>query len=332
MTTFWSVFITLITLGTFIGTAALLIWCGKQLNGKEDGEDMGHEYDGIRELNNPLPKWWSYMFWATIFFGCVYLLLYPGLGNFNGLFDWKSSDQTTKNLNASQASLVKTDGINQYARELAFANEKYGEAYRKLVYKKGALLSIPDIAKNEQAMKVAQRLFIQNCSQCHGSDARGQAGFPNLTDQAWLYGGEPQSIKATIEQGRTGNMPAWLASFGEDGVKNVAAYTLGLSGRKVDAQDAAKGKTRFIVCASCHGTDGKGNPAFGAPDLTDNEWLFGASRKAVEETIAYGRQGVMPAWKNILDQEKIQLLSAYVWKKSAKVRQEKQKEGKTSHE
>lgn len=318
MTTFWSLFITVITIGTLIGCAALLKWCSKDLSHLSDGEDMGHEYDGIRELNNPLPKWWSYLFWATIAFGAIYLALYPGLGNYSGLFHWKSSAQDIDNIDESEQILANSQGINQYARELKFADERFGKIYRKLVYKPGTntLISIRDLAQNSEAMKVAQRLFIQNCSQCHGSDARGQAAFPNLTDNAWLYGGEPQSIKATIVQGRIGQMPAWLDVLGEQGVKEVAAYTLSLSGRKVNAQEAAKGKTRFVVCASCHGTDGKGNPAFGAPDLTDNIWLFGASRKVVEDTIAYGRQGVMPAWGNILSEDKIQLLSAFVWKQS----------------
>lgn len=318
MTTFWSLFITVITLGTIAGCAALLIWCGKDIKEIPDGEDMGHEYDGIRELNNPLPKWWSYMFWATIVFSLVYLALYPGLGNWQGFFNWNSSAQTVKNLDESRLALENSTGIDQYARELDSANAVFGETYRQLAYKPGSdkLLEITEIAKNPEAIKVGQRLFIQNCAQCHASDARGQAGFPNLTDNDWLYGGEPMTIKATILEGRVGNMPAWLDALGEDGVKEVAAYTLSLSGRKVDAQEAAAGKARFVVCAACHGTDGKGNPAFGAPDLTDNVWLFGGSRKAVEDTIRYGRQGVMPAWKDILDEDKIQLLSAYVWQLS----------------
>ncbi|OEE65763.1 cytochrome-c oxidase, cbb3-type subunit III [Enterovibrio norvegicus FF-33] len=315
MTTFWSLFITVIVVATLIGCAALVIWCSKDLKGIADGEDMGHEYDGIRELNNPLPKWWSYMFWATIVFGVVYLALYPGLGNYKGLFGWQSSAQNVSNIEESRELLANSQGIDQYARELNAANAVFGETFRKLAYKPGTdeLLDITEIAKNPEAVKVGQRLFIQNCAQCHGSDARGQSGFPNLTDSAWLYGGEPETIKATLLHGRVGNMPAWLAAFGEDGVSEVSAYALSLSGRKVNAEEAAKGKARFVVCAACHGTDGKGNPAFGAPDLTDNIWLFGGSRKAVEDTVRYGRQGVMPAWKDILDEDKIQLLSAYVW-------------------
>lgn len=235
MTTFWSLFITVITLGTIAGCAVLLIWCGKDIKEIPDGEDMGHEYDGIRELNNPLPKWWSYMFWATIVFSLVYLALYPGLGNWQGFFNWNSSAQTVKNLDESRLALENSTGIDQYARELDSANAVFGETYRQLAYKPGSdeLLEITEIAKNPEAIKVGQRLFIQNCAQCHASDARGQAGFPNLTDNDWLYGGEPMTIKATIQNGRVGNMPAWLDALGEDGVKEVAAYALSLSGRKL---------------------------------------------------------------------------------------------------
>ncbi len=162
------------------------------------------------------------------------------------------------------------------------------------------LRPIPEIAQDPEAIKVGQRLFLQNCSQCHGSDARGQKGFPNLTDDAWLYGGEPAAIVTTIMQGRIGQMPAWKDALGEQGVQEVVSYTLSLSGRKVNAREAEAGKARFVVCAACHGTDGKGNPAVGAPDLTDQDWLFGDSRAAVTETVMNGRSGVMPAWKDIL--------------------------------
>ncbi|OOE92825.1 MULTISPECIES: cytochrome-c oxidase, cbb3-type subunit III [unclassified Salinivibrio] len=321
MSTFWSIFVTVIVLGTIAGCAALIIWTTKDKMGVAEGDDMGHDYDGIRELNNPLPKWWSYMFWATLVFGLGYLTLYPGLGNFAGVLGWKSSYQNVSNVDESRELMAKAQEaqhINQYAMELDAADKVFGEAFRQLAYQEDgkSLRPITQIARNEEALKVGQRLFSQNCAACHGSDARGQAGFPNLTDDAWLYGGEPETIKATLLHGRKGNMPAWLDTMGEEGVQEVAAYALSLSGRKVDPQMAAKGKTRFVVCAACHGTDGKGNPAFGAPDLTDNIWLYGGSRRAVEQTIRGGRQGVMPAWEAHLGEEKIQILSAYVWRLS----------------
>ncbi|MDC5806696.1 cytochrome-c oxidase, cbb3-type subunit III [Vibrio europaeus] len=318
MTTFWSLWIIIITVGTLVGCAAVLFWCLKDKMGVEEGADMGHEYDGIRELNNPLPKWWTYLFVSTFVFAAIYLTLYPGLGNFKGVLGWQSSDQTVRSLEESKASIARAQEnkqLVQYAKELDDADTYFGEAFKKLAYVDGSteLRPIPEIAADSEAVKVGQRLFLQNCSQCHGSDARGQKGFPNLTDDAWLYGGEPQAIVTTVMQGRIGQMPGWKDALGEQGVKEVVSYTLSLSGRSVNSREAEAGKARFVVCAACHGTDGKGNPAVGAPDLTDQDWLFGGSRAEVTETVMNGRSGVMPAWKDILGEDKVQLVSAYVW-------------------
>ncbi|MCE7596371.1 cytochrome-c oxidase, cbb3-type subunit III [Vibrio fluvialis] len=318
MTTFWSLWITVITLGTLLGCAFLLVWCLKDKMGVEEGVDMGHEYDGIREINNPLPKWWTYLFVSTFVFAAVYLTLYPGLGNFKGVLGWQSSDQRVRSLEESKASIAaaqENKTLVQYAKELDDADTYFGEAFKRLAYKDGGsyLRPIPEIAADSDALKVGQRLFLQNCSQCHGSDARGQKGFPNLTDNAWLYGGEPDAIVTTIRHGRIGQMPAWKDALGEQGVQEVVSYALSLSGRSVNAREAEAGKARFVVCAACHGTDGKGNPAVGAPDLTDQDWLFGDSRAAVTETVSNGRSGVMPAWIDILGEDKVQLVAAYVW-------------------
>ncbi|EKO3843074.1 cytochrome-c oxidase, cbb3-type subunit III [Vibrio harveyi] len=316
MTTFWSLWIIVITVGTLVGCAILLTWCAKDKMGVEEGEDMGHEYDGIRELNNPLPKWWTYLFVSTFVFAAVYLTLFPGLGSFKGVLNWQSSDQTVRTLEESKEAIARAQEnkqLNQYAKELDDADAYFGEAFRALAHNADGLRPIPEIAQDPEAIKVGQRLFLQNCSQCHGSDARGQQGFPNLTDDAWLYGGEPAAIVTTIMQGRIGQMPAWKDALGEQGVQEVVSYTLSLSGRKVNAREAEAGKARFVVCAACHGTDGKGNPAVGAPDLTDQDWLFGDSRAAVTETVMNGRSGVMPAWKDILGEDKVQLVAAYVW-------------------
>ncbi|MCG6269983.1 cytochrome-c oxidase, cbb3-type subunit III [Vibrio furnissii] len=318
MTTFWSLWITVITLGTLFGCAFLLFWCLKDKMGVEEGVDMGHEYDGIREINNPLPKWWTYLFVSTFIFAAVYLTLYPGLGNFKGVLGWQSSDQRVRSLEESKASIAAAQDnktLVQYAKELDDADTYFGEAFKRLAYKDGGsdLRPIPEIAADSDALKVGQRLFLQNCSQCHGSDARGQKGFPNLTDNAWLYGGEPDAIVTTIRHGRIGQMPAWKDALGEQGVQEVVSYALSLSGRSVNVREAEAGKARFVVCAACHGTDGKGNPAVGAPDLTDQDWLFGDSRAAVTETVSNGRSGVMPAWIDILGEDKVQLVAAYVW-------------------
>ena len=318
MTTFWSLWIIIITVGTLVGCAALLYWCLKDKMGVEEGADMGHEYDGIRELNNPLPKWWTYLFVGTFAFAAIYLTLYPGLGSFKGVLGWTSSDQTVRTVEESRASIAAAQDnkqLNQFAKELDDAEAYFGEAFKKLAHADGSgqLRPIPEIAADSEAVKVGQRLFLQNCSQCHGSDARGLKGFPNLTDDAWLYGGEPAAIVTTVMNGRIGQMPAWKDALGEQGVKEVVSYTLSLSGRSVNAREAEAGKARFVVCAACHGTDGKGNPAVGAPDLTDQDWLFGGSRADVTETVMNGRSGVMPAWKDILGEDKVQLVSAYVW-------------------
>lgn len=318
MSTFWSVWITIITIATLVGCFAVLVWCMKDKMGVEDNVDMGHEYDGIRELNSPLPKWWTYLYLSTFVFSIIYLALFPGLGNFPGLLGWTSSAQDVKNVQELRTSIEeshKNKTLNQYAKELETADEFYGQQIQSLIKSADgqSYLTTQEIAQKPDAIKIGQNLFIQNCAQCHGSDARGQKGFPNLADQAWLYGGEPEAIKTTIMQGRVGAMPAWGDSLGEQGVEEVVSYVLSLSGRKVNTRDALAGKVKFAACAACHGTDAKGNPAFGAPDLTDNVWLFGNSRKDITESVVHGRQGQMPAWKDILGEDKVQLVAAYVW-------------------
>jgi len=319
MSSFWSIWISVLTLGTLVGCFLILRMCLKNFAGVEEGESMGHTFDGIEELNNPIPKWWSTFFLATIIWGFGYLLLYPGLGNWEGLLGWKSSNQGILNIEESRALTAKhlKDGSNvlvQYDREIKSADEKYGP-----IFDAYAARDIKELAADKKALKVGQRLFLQNCSQCHGSDARGTTGFPNLTDNDWLYGGSPEAIKQSIMHGRKANgMMAWETALGgEAGVKEVAAYVLSLSGREVDAEVAAKGKVKFAMCAACHGAEGKGSLALGiplgAPNLTDNTWLYGGSPRAVEASIKNGRAGVMPAWSKILGEEKVHVISAYVY-------------------
>jgi cytochrome c oxidase cbb3-type subunit 3 len=291
--------------------------CLKNFAGVEEGESMGHTFDGIEELNNPLPKWWSTFFLLTIIWGFGYLLLYPGLGNFEGLLGWKSSNQGILNLAESKASVEESKAsgmLVQYDREVAAADAKYGPIFEAYAARK-----IEDLAGDKEALKVGQRLFLQNCSQCHGSDARGTTGFPNLADKDWLYGGSPEAIKQSIMHGRKANgMMAWSAALGgEQGVKEVTAHVLSLSGREVDTDLAAAGKAKFAMCMGCHGSEGKGSAAMGiplgAPNLTDNIWLYGGSPRAVETSIANGRAGVMPAWDKILGEQKVHVISAYVY-------------------
>jgi cytochrome c oxidase cbb3-type subunit 3 len=295
--------------------------CLKNFAGVPEGESMGHTFDGIEELNNPLPKWWSNFFLLTIIWGFGYIAVY-GLGGWNGLSGWQSSNQGILNLAESKekSALAKETGmLVQYDREVSAADEKYGP-----IFEAYAAQSIEALAGNEEALKVGQRLFLQNCSQCHGSDARGTTGFPNLTDKDWLYGGSPEMIKASIMDGRKANgMMAWSAALGgEQGVKEVAAFVLSLSGREVDATAAEAGKVKFAMCAACHGAEGKGSVEMGiplgAPNLTDNVWLYGGSQRAVETSIANGRAGVMPAWDKILGEQKVHVISAYVYSLSQK--------------
>jgi len=318
MSTLSSLFIIIITLGTLLGCLLLLLWCMKDKMGAEEGKSMGHSFDGIEELNNPLPKWWSYLFFILLAVGLLYLLLYPGLGNFKGLLGWQSSAQAVRSLEESRqaSSEAKSRGILvQYDREMERADAHYGEQLRKLTHTAdgSGYRDIKEVAADPVANKVGQRLFLQNCAQCHGSDARGGKGFPNLTDSEWQWGGEPDQIKTTILQGRQAAMPAWGDALGKDGVQEVVAYVLGLSGRKVDPVEAQKGQARFVACAACHGPDGKGNPAMGAPDLSNRIWLYGGARQTLVETVTYGRNGVMPAWKEILGEDKVHLLAAYVY-------------------
>lgn len=317
MSSFWSIWITVLTLGTLIGCFLLLRFCLNNFADVGEGESMGHTFDGIEELNNPLPQWWSTFFLCTIIWGFGYLLLYPGLGNFEGILGWKSSNQGILNLSESKASIIqaKDDGkIVQYDREVAAADAKYGP-----IFEAYAAQSIETLATDKKALKIGQRLFLHNCSQCHGSDASGGTGFPNLSDKDWLYGGSPKAIKETIMFGRKAHgMIAWNDALGgEQGVKEVAAFVLSLSGREVNAKDAAAGKPKFAMCMACHGSEGKGSAemgiALGAPNLTDNTWLYGGSARAVQASIAKGRAGVMPAWDKILGEKKVHLISAYVY-------------------
>lgn len=321
MSTGLALFVTVISLFTIFGCAFLLWWCWTDKMGVEEGKEMGHEFDGIVELNNQLPKWWAYMFVVFIIYGLGYLVLYPGLGNYEGLFKWKSAHKNVQSLEQLAALREAETGIVEYDRDLA-----RGDKIADAVFAKFRDRPVTEIAYDDEAVQIGRRLFLQNCAQCHGSAARGGTGFPNLTDSDWLHGGTPEAIKETILHGRNNLMPPQVDFLGEQGLKEMTAYVLSLSGRKVDATDAAAGQAKFAVCAACHGAEGKGsllsfegNPEMqkiAAPDLTDQVWLYGGSRRAVEDTLRFGRNGVMPAFKEILGEDKIHLLAAYVYQLS----------------
>ena len=285
MSSFWSIWISVLSLIVIAGCFLLLRVCSKNTTDVKEGESMGHSFDGIEELNNPLPKWWSYMFYITIVFGLVYLALFPGLGNYKGLLNWTSSNQsigTEKGIKADSAAAVELaakEGMYvQYDQEVKHANEKYGPIF-------AAYLATPleELEKNQEALKVGGRLFLQNCAQWHGSDARGSKGFPNLTDSDWLYGGDLATIKTTIMNGRHGMMPPKGGLPIDDSeIAGLAEYVIKLSGREHDEKLAAQGQGSFMKgCFACHGMDAKGNKLMGAPNLTDDVWLYGGSRGVI---------------------------------------------------
>ena len=290
MSNFWSAWIIFLTAANIYACWWLVKWTVKPRVGEaNEGDVTGHTWDGLQEFNNPLPKWWLQMFYITIFFAIGYLALYPGLGSFPGLLGW-----TMK---------------GQHAREVMAADEKYGPIFAQFSDQK-----VEDLVNNEEAVKLGRSLFATYCTVCHGSDAAGARGFPNLTDNDWLWGGEPDAIKASIANGRTGVMPAHLPMIGEDGVEQVANYVLTLSGREADASLAEAGKKHFdTFCAACHLPDGTGNKILGAANLTDDVWLYGGSMGVIKKTLSEGRTGVMPAQQEFLGDDKIHLLTTYVY-------------------
>ncbi|GIU26388.1 Cbb3-type cytochrome c oxidase subunit [Shewanella schlegeliana] len=318
MSNFWSIWIIVLTVVVIIGCIVLLRACSKNDTGVEEGKSMGHSFDGIEELNNPLPKWWSYMFYITIIFSVIYLALYPGLGSFKGFLGWTSSNQSVRTVEESNQAVVDAQNEGrwvQYDQEVKHADEKFGP-----IFKAYADTPLEELVKNEEALKVGGRLFLQNCAMCHGSDARGSKGFPNLTDNAWLYGGELETIKTSIMNGRHGMMPPKGGLPIEDSeLKGLTEYIVKLSGRDHDETLAAQGQGSFMKgCFACHGMDGTGNKFMGAPNLTDNAWVYGGSRGAIEQSIKNGRSGVMPPWKDVLGEEKVHVITAYVYSLSNK--------------
>ena len=292
---FWSLYVAGLTIVSIVGCALLLSAFSRRRQ-PGDASTTGHEWDGdLAEYNNPLPRWWMSLFWGTIAFSLAYLAFYPGLGSFEGIFRWSSQEQ--------------------YRDEQAAADREFGPTFQRF-----ASMSIPDIAKDPHAHAIGERLFLNYCSQCHGSDARGGKGFPNLADNDWLYGGDPDTILASILDGRKGTMPALGAALGGDEqVTNVANYVLSLSGAPHDAKRAEAGKPKFAMCAACHGADGKGNRQLGAPNLTDAVWLHGGSLKTITETITNGRQSAMPAHRDFLGEDKSRVLAGYVYSLSPTV-------------
>ena len=287
---FWSLYVAGIALFGIVACLLLLYFSGKAKAMTDSDNTTGHVWDGdLREMNNPLPRWWVGLFLITIVFALAYLVLYPGLGNSTGKLDWTST--------------------GQYNDEVAKANQALEPLYAKY-----AGMAPKDVAKDPQAMAIGDRLFMNNCAQCHGSDARGSKGFPNLTDRDWLHGGLPEKINETLVKGRNGIMPPMAAAVGSpEDVRNLAHYVLSLSNSPHDSLRASLGKSKFGACAACHGSDGKGNQALGAPNLTDDIWLHGWGENAIVSMVTNGKTNQMPAQAGKLTEAQLHVLASYVW-------------------
>ena len=285
----WAWYVALLTIASLLFCVFILVVASKRKAMAADNS-TGHVWDeDLREMNNPLPRWWMWLFVITVVFAAVYLVLYPGLGTLPGSFKWTSAGQWQAEQDKAHATMAP-------------------------VYARFKTMAAADLAKDAAAMGIGERLFINNCAQCHGSDAHGSQGFPNLTDADWLGGSGPDYIAKTVTQGRTGMMPPMAAAVGTpEDVKNVANYVLSLSGSAHNNLAAELGKPKFTACAACHGADGKGNQALGAPNLSDKVWLHGWGEAAVINMINAGKVNVMPAFEARLSAEQIQVLAAYVW-------------------
>ena len=287
---FWSIFVTGVTVVSIVACLLLLWFSGKAKAMTSTDNTTGHVWDGdLREMNNPLPRWWAWLFVITIVFALVYLWLYPGLGTYAGKFGWSSTGQHQSEVDKGNADVAP-------------------------LYAKYAAMKPEDVAKDAKAMAIGERLFMNTCAQCHGSDARGNKGIPNLTDNDWLGGGTPDIIKNNIIKGRTGAMPPMAAAVGTaDDVKNLANYVLSLSGSPHDSLRASLGKAKFTPCAACHGPDGKGMQAIGSANLTDDIWLHGYGEAAIIAMINNGKTNVMPAQGDKFTEAQIHVLASYVW-------------------
>lgn len=285
MSTGFSLFV---VAGTFISLVGFFLLL--HLNRKIDrpGETTGHNYDGIEEYDNPLPAWWYWWFVLTILYAVGYLIYYPGLGNFPGIANW------TK--------------IGELETSQQLADEKYGPIYAQYRDK-----TLDELTVDPAAMKMGRRIFASNCAVCHGANAQGSFGFPNLTDEEWQWGGEDEDIIATLTHGRNAFMMPWADTLGSQGVSEVTEYVMQLAGRDVDETLAKEGETKFqMFCVACHGADGKGNKLFGAPNLANELWLYGGSRDRIEYVINHGRNGVMPAFNDRLGPDKVHIMAGYV--------------------
>ena len=292
---FWSVYVAGITIAGIVACLLLLWITARKKVASDSNNTTGHVWDeDLTEMNNPMPRWWMWLFVLTIIFSFAYLAIYPGLGKFAGKMGWSQ--------------------YGAYDAEMAQAKAELEPLYARFTS-----MTTEQVAQDPQAMAIGERLFMNNCAQCHGSDARGSKSFPNLTDGHWLHGGTPEKIRETLEKGRIGNMPPMAAAVGSpEDVRNLSHYVLSLSGSPHDSLRASLGKSKFVACAACHGADGKGMQALGAPNLTDDIWLHGWGEAAITAMINNGKVNQMPAQSQKLTEAQLGVLAAYVWGMSNK--------------
>lgn len=287
---FWDLYISVITIASIVACGVLLKMNSVRKVAASQVDTTGHVWDeDLREYHHPLPQWWIWLFYITIVFSLGYLVLYPGLGKFAGVYKWTQA--------------------GQYEEEVKKADAEFGPRFAKY-----AGQDLRQVAADPEARAIGRKLFLVYCSQCHASDARGSWGFPNLADNDWLWGGEPDVIKASIADGRRGVMPGFGVILGEEGVRDAAHLVRSLAKLPHDAARAVRGQGKYAQsCAACHGPEGKGNQQMGAPNLTDKSWVYDSSEATLISGIAKGHSDVMPAHRDFLGDAKVHLLAAYVW-------------------
>jgi len=291
MPAFWHWFVAAGTIVFTIWCIWLISWSAKQgPQNVADDDLVGHKWDGdLEEWNNPAPKWWLYLYFITIAWAVGYMIAYPGLGSYKGMLGWSQQ--------------------GQYEQEMQYAAATY-----EPIYEEFAAMDFEELAKNSDALALGKSLFASYCTTCHGSDARGAVGYPNLADNDWLWGNSEAELTATIGHGRSGVMPVLAPALGgEDGIDNMARYVKSLSGGDADA-GAMSAQPMFVaLCSACHGVDGTGNKIFGAPNLTDDIWLYGGSDEVIRDTIVNGRNGIMPAHGDMFGPNRTKILAAYIY-------------------
>jgi cytochrome c oxidase cbb3-type subunit 3 len=291
LSSFWHWYVVIITVLTILACFWILQWTKGISNRDEDGGTgtTGHVWDeDLVELNHPLPRWWLQLFYITIGYSFLYMALYGGLGNFQGVLGWTQ--------------------VGQYETEMKAANDA-----QEAIFTRYRALDNEALINDPEANATGQRLFANSCSMCHGSDARGARGFPNLTDTDWLYGDSFDTVMQSITDGRAGIMPVMVGALDDTAINELVVYVQSMSGQKADAGMAAAGKKNFdMLCVACHGLDGSGNQALGAARLNDDIWLYGGEPDSIKKSITEGRNGAMPTHKDLLSDDRRRLIAAYV--------------------